>query len=125
MQDLDNFISPIPGFEGDILISAIPISTRPPASKAIDDPSTGSSASASKTRASKQKATVNPTPQNKAKKATGKSSSQIKINEPIPKAFASNPPLGPQKGIAIHPSRRYSCLENIYLFFYHRLSGKS
>jgi hypothetical protein len=84
MQDLDSFISPILGFEGDILILAIPILARPPGSEAIDDPSTGSSVSALKTQTNKQKATVNPTPQKKAKKHIGKSLSGIKINEPVP-----------------------------------------
>jgi hypothetical protein len=30
MQDLDNFISPIPSFEGDISIPAIPVLAHPP-----------------------------------------------------------------------------------------------
>jgi hypothetical protein len=102
------------GFEGDILIPAIPVSAHPPGSKATVDPSAGSSASASKTWGTKQKATVNPTPQKKAKKATRKSSSRIKINEPVPKASALTPPLDPQKGILIHRARRYSYLEYIY-----------
>jgi hypothetical protein len=115
MQDLDSFILPIPDFEGDIPILAIPISAHPPGGEAIDNPSTGSSADASKTQASKRKATANPTPQKKAKKATGKSSSRIKINELVPKASSSTPPLGPQKGISIHRSRRYAYLEYIFL----------
>jgi hypothetical protein len=53
MQDLDNFISPIPGFEGDIPILAIPVSPRPPSGEAINDPTTGASDGASKTWASK------------------------------------------------------------------------
>jgi hypothetical protein len=65
MQDLDSFISPIPGFQGDILISAIPISTRPPGGEANDDPSVGSIADASKTQANRRKATANLTPQKK------------------------------------------------------------
>jgi hypothetical protein len=107
-------ISLILGFEGDILIPAIPISPRPPGGEAIDDPSAGSSVGTSKTQANKQKATTNPTPQKKAKKAIGKSSSGIKINEPVPKASASTPPSGPRKGILIHRSRRYSYLEDIF-----------
>jgi hypothetical protein len=122
MQDLDSFISPIPGFEGDILILTIPISAHSPGSEAIEDSSTGSSAGASKARAKKWKATANPTPQKKANKATGKSSSGIQINEPVPKISGLTPPSGPWKGIPIHQSRRYSCLEYI---FYLQLSGKS
>jgi hypothetical protein len=116
MQDLDSFISPIPGFEGDVPILAIPVLVRPPGGDAIDDPSAGSSAGASKTQVSKRKATTNPTPQKKAKKSIGKSSSGIKINEPMPKVSASTPPLGPWKGIPIHQSIRYSYLEYIYIF---------
>jgi hypothetical protein len=100
MQDLDNFISPIPSFEGDIPIPAMPISAHPPGDKAIDKPSTETSAS--KTRASKQKATANPTLQKKAKKTTGKCSSGIKINKPMTKASALTPLSGPRKGIPIH-----------------------
>jgi hypothetical protein len=115
MQTLDSFISPIPGFEGDIPILTIPVSACPPGSEAIDDLAVGANAGASKTRAGKRKATANPTPQKKAKKATWKPSSEIKINKPVPKAPASTPPLGPRKGISIHRSRRYTCLE--YFFF--------
>jgi hypothetical protein len=62
MQDLDSFISPIPDFEGDIPILTIPVSARSPSGEAIDDPSTRSSADASKTQANKRKAIANPTP---------------------------------------------------------------
>jgi hypothetical protein len=37
------------------------------------------------------------------------------MNEPVPKSPPSTPLLGPWKGIPIHQSRRYSCLE--YIFF--------
>jgi hypothetical protein len=111
MQDLDNFISHIPGFEGDIPIPTIPISAHPPGGEAIDDPSTRASVDASKTWVSKRKATANPTPQKKAKKTTGESLSRIKINESVPKASALTPPSGPRKGIPIHRSKRYTCLE--------------
>jgi hypothetical protein len=73
MQALDSFISPIPGFDGDILFSAIPVSAQPPGGESVGDPSTGASASASKTQAGKWKASVKPPPQKKAKKALGKS----------------------------------------------------
>jgi hypothetical protein len=62
MQGLDSFLSLIPGFEGDIPIPAIPISARPPGGESISDPSTGASASISKTWASKRKANANSTP---------------------------------------------------------------
>jgi hypothetical protein len=62
IQDLDSFISPIPGFEGDILILAIPVSAHSPGGEAIDDPSVGFSTDASMTRANKRKATANPIP---------------------------------------------------------------
>jgi hypothetical protein len=111
MQALDSFISPILGFKGDIMIPTILVLARSPGGEFINDPSTRASADASKTRASKKKATANPTPQKKTKKAPGKSLGRIKINEPMPKAPASAPLLGPRKGIPNHQSRRYTCLE--------------
>jgi hypothetical protein len=108
MQTLDSFISPIPTFEGDIPILAIPVLAQPLGSEAISDPSTRASANASKTKVGEWKATANTTPQKKAKKPMGKSSSRIEINELVPKA---TPPSGPRKGISIHRSRRYACLE--------------
>jgi hypothetical protein len=107
MQALDNFISPILSFDGNIPFPAIIVLARPTCDKFIGDPLGGASASASKTQASKQKATANPTPQKKAKKVAGKYSSGIKINEPAPKAPTSTPPLGPQQKIPIHRSKRY------------------
>jgi hypothetical protein len=96
MQDLDNFISPVPGFDGKILILAIPVSAQPPGDEPASDPSAGASANASKTRDGKWKATTNLTPKKKAKKTMGRSSSRIKINEPAPKAPALTPPSGPR-----------------------------
>jgi hypothetical protein len=89
MQDLDSYIFPIPGFEGDIPIPAILVLARSPSGELASDPSAG----ASKTQAGKRKATATPTPQKKAKKATGKSLSGIKINEPAPKASPALNPL--------------------------------
>jgi hypothetical protein len=108
MQALDSFISPIPCFEGDIPISAIPILAHPHGGESINDSSTGASASTLKTRAGKRKAITYLTPQKKTKKATGKSSGRIKINKPLPKALASNPPSGPRQSIPIHLSKRYA-----------------
>jgi hypothetical protein len=96
MQDLDSLISPIPGFEG-----AIPISARDPGAESSKDPSAGSSASASRTRACKRKAPINPSPRKKDKKAVGKPLGGIKISNPKQKALASTPPSGILKGIPI------------------------
>jgi hypothetical protein len=49
MQALDNFISPIPSFNGDISILAIPVSAWPPGDESTSDPATGADASALKT----------------------------------------------------------------------------
>jgi hypothetical protein len=71
--------------------------------------SAGASAGVSRTQVGKRKATVNPTPRKKAKKATGKSASEIKINEAATKASpALTPPSGPRKNIPIHQSNRYT-----------------
>jgi hypothetical protein len=108
MQSLDSFISLFPGFDGDIPIPAILISARPPGDEPVSDPSAGASASASKNQAGKWKGTINPTPQKMAKKATERSSSRIRIDEPAPKAHASTPPSGPRLKILIHCSKRYT-----------------
>jgi hypothetical protein len=86
MQALDSFISPIPGFEGDIPIPAMPISARSPSGESANDPSARASAGASKTHAGKRNAFANPIPHKKAKKAMGKSTGGIKINKPATKA---------------------------------------
>jgi hypothetical protein len=114
MQALDSLISPIPGFDGDIPIPAILVLARPPSDELASDPSTGASTSASKTRSSKRKAAANPTPQKKAKKATGRSSGGIKINEPAPKAPSSSPPLGSRLKIPIHRSKWYTLIISLF-----------
>jgi hypothetical protein len=103
MQDLDNFILPIPGFESNIPIPAIPISAH--------DPSVGFSASASRTRDYKRKVPIDLSPPKKAKKTTGKPSGGIKITGTKQKAPASTPPLGIRKGIPILRSKRYTYLD--------------
>jgi hypothetical protein len=60
MQALDNFISPISGFDGDIPFLIVLVLAQPPGDESVDDPS--GRASASKTRVGKWKATANPTP---------------------------------------------------------------
>jgi hypothetical protein len=92
---LDSFISPIPGFDGDILIPAIPILNRPPGDEPMSDPSVEASVITLKTRADKQKVTTNLIPLKKAKKTTVIFAGGIKINQPAPNAPASTPPSGP------------------------------
>jgi hypothetical protein len=46
MQALDNFISPIPGFEGDIPFLVIRVSVWSPIGELASDPSAGASAGA-------------------------------------------------------------------------------
>jgi hypothetical protein len=104
MQDLDSFISPIPDFEGDILILPILVSVQPPSGEVESDPFVRVSVGLLRTRAGKQKATTNPPSQKKGKKVEGKSSGGTKINEPAPKAHASTPPSGRRRGILIHRS---------------------
>jgi hypothetical protein len=71
MQALDKFISLIPSFDGDIPILVILILTGPPGDESRSDPSVGANASTLKTQVGKRKATVNLTPQKKAKKPRG------------------------------------------------------
>jgi hypothetical protein len=109
MQTLDSFISPILGFEGDIPILAIPVLTRSPSGESAIDPLAGASARALKTLTGKWKAAAYPIPQKKTRKATGKSSSAIKINEPAPKASPALTPSDSRQNIPIRQSKRYTC----------------
>jgi hypothetical protein len=108
MQALDRFISSIPGFEGDIPITTIPVLTQYPGDESINDTSARASTSALKTPTGMRKATANSTPQKKAKKAMGKPSSGIKINGPAPKAPAPTPPSSPRQRIPIHWSNMFT-----------------
>jgi hypothetical protein len=89
---LDNFISPIPSFEGDILISAIPISAQTLSGESTDDSSAGPSAESSKTRANKRKDTTAPPPLKKFKKIMGKLTGGININQPANKPSSTPTP---------------------------------
>jgi hypothetical protein len=84
MQALNNFISDIPGFEGDIPIPTIPISTRAPSGESADDLFMSPGAGSSRTRAGKCKATSSLPPQKRARKVMGKAIGGIKIKEPAP-----------------------------------------
>jgi hypothetical protein len=107
MQDFDSFISPIPRFEGDVLIPAIPISTRDPSAESSKEPLAGSSASTPRTQACNRKAPVDSNPPKKAKKMARKPLGGIKITGPKQKALVSTPPSGTRKGIPILRSKRY------------------
>jgi hypothetical protein len=85
MQALYSFISPIPDFDGDIPILAVPVSARPPSDEVVTDPSTRAGASASKTQSSKWKAVANPTPQKRARKPWGDLQAGSKSMNPHPK----------------------------------------
>jgi hypothetical protein len=41
MQALDNFLSPIPSFDGDIYIPVVLVSVQPPSDESVGDPSVG------------------------------------------------------------------------------------
>jgi hypothetical protein len=62
MQVMDSFISPIPRFEGDIPILAIPISSQSPGGEPANDPSAGARAGALETQTGKLNAATNLTP---------------------------------------------------------------
>jgi hypothetical protein len=115
MQDLDSFTSPIPGFEGDILIPAISVSARNPSVESSEGPSTRSSVGASWTQASKWKAPIDPSYQKKARKAPGKPLGGIKISDPKPKVATSTPLSCTRKGIPILRSKRYAYLQYFLL----------
>jgi hypothetical protein len=113
MQALDNFISPVPSFDGDIPIPAILVLARPLGDESMSGPSIGASASTLKAQAGKQKVTTLPTPPKKAMKTRGKSTSGIKINESTPNAPTSTPPSRPRQKITIQRSKRYAHHEYI------------
>jgi hypothetical protein len=119
MQDLDSFILHIPRFEGDIPIPVIPVSACDPGAESSEDPSTGSSASGTRTQACKRKVPIDLNPPKKAKKATGRPLGGIKITSPKQKAPASTPPLETWKGIPILRSKRYIHRKS-FLFKTHR-----
>jgi hypothetical protein len=101
MQDLDSFISLIPRFEDDVLIPAIPVSTRDPNTESSEEPPAKSSAATPRTPACKKNTPVDPHPPKKVKKMVGKPSGGIKITSPKQKAPASTPPSRTRKGILI------------------------
>jgi hypothetical protein len=72
MQDLDNFISPISGFEGDVPIPAVPILACDSGVKPTEELPAGSSAYTPRTRAYKRKAPIDSNLPKKAKKVAGK-----------------------------------------------------
>jgi hypothetical protein len=115
MQDLDSFISPTLGFEGDIPIPAIPVSAHDPGIKSSQGPSAGSGASASWTWACKRKAPIDPSYQKKAKKAPRKPLVGIMISDPKPKASASTPPSGTQTAFR-SSDRKGSLIFNIFFY---------
>jgi hypothetical protein len=99
VQALDNFISPIPEFEGDIPIPAIPVSAQTPSGDV----------GSTRTRASKRKAVAPPPTLKKAKTSTGKLTGGIKINKPSPSLpSALTPPQAPQKKVLMRQSNKYA-----------------
>jgi hypothetical protein len=113
MQALDSFISSVPSFDGEILIPAILISAQPPGDEPMSDPFTGANVSSLKARVGKWKASAKLTLQKKARKTSGRTAGRIKINEPIPRTSASNPPSGPRRKILIQHPKRYTHHEHI------------
>jgi hypothetical protein len=71
MHASNSFISPVPDFDGEILIPAIPYSASPPSNEPMSDPPTRANASASETPVGKRKASANPTPQKKGQENHG------------------------------------------------------
>jgi hypothetical protein len=117
---LDSFASDIPDFQGDDSIPAITISARAPNGEFADDSSALPSVGSYRAQAGKRKATATPPPQKKAKKAAGKATGRIKINEPAPKPSSTpTPPKGPQKKFSIIQSNRYVQLNPCFILELH------
>jgi hypothetical protein len=117
MQDFDSFILPILGFEGDVLIPAIPILACDLGAEPSEDPPTGSSASTPRTRAYKRKAHIDPNPPKKAREIVEKPLGGLKITGPKSKTLALTPAPRTQKGIPILQSKRY--IHHKSSLFYH------
>jgi hypothetical protein len=92
-QALDNFTTPIPGFEGDIPIPAILISARTPSIESAHNSSAGPSAGSSRTRAGKRKAKVTSPPPKTSQKVVNKKASGVKINDLAPNPSPAPTPL--------------------------------
>jgi hypothetical protein len=118
MHDLDIFISSIPGFEGDISIPAIPISARDPGVESSEDPSAGSSTSASRTWACKRKAPINPSPPQRLRRLLGNLQAGIRSLAPnkklllqlLHREFRKGSQSFDQKGILILSTLFYRLL---------------
>lgn len=109
MQGMDNFISPVSGFEGDIPIPTIPISARIPNVESANDSSACPSARSSMTRAGKRKAATTLPPSKKAKKVVGKRFDGVMINDPVPKPSTTlTPTKGPRGKFTMRRSNRYA-----------------
>jgi hypothetical protein len=115
MQDLDDFISPTPSFEGDVSIPAIPILACDPSTEPSEELLSGSSASTPRTQACKRKATINLNPPKNANEIAGEPLGGIKIIHPKSKAPASTPPSRTRKGIPILRSKRYVHHKSIFI----------
>jgi hypothetical protein len=103
MQDLDNFILPISGFEGDIPIPAILISACDPGAESSHDPSTGSGAGTARTRAGKQKAPIDPSFQKKDKKSSQEASGQNQDFQSKTQGSCFDSSIGDSEG---HPDQK-------------------
>jgi hypothetical protein len=115
MQDLDNFILPIPGFKGDILIPAIPISTRNPNVESSEDPSTVSSASASRPQASKRKALIDPNPLKGPRRLMGNLQVESGLNILCLQLLHQHLHRGVKTEFQSSDQKGTTCLEDIFL----------
>jgi hypothetical protein len=81
LQALDNFIAPIPGFEGEMPILAVPILARTPSAESVITTSKGPSAGSLKTQAVKRKVASTLPPPKKIRKVIRKKVTGVKIND--------------------------------------------
>jgi hypothetical protein len=81
LQALDNFIAPIPGFEGEMPILAVPILARTPSAESVITTSKGPSARSLKTQAGKRKVASTLPPPKKIRKVIRKKVTGVKIND--------------------------------------------
>jgi hypothetical protein len=106
---LDSFNSTIPGFKGDDLILANPISARAPNTKSTDDSLANPSVGSSSTLVGKRKDIAALSPLKKLKKVVGKKTRGVKINDHVPKPSSTpTPPKGTWGKFNMRRSNKYS-----------------
>jgi hypothetical protein len=105
---LDNFIAPIPSYEGESPILAVPVSAWTSSGESASDSLKGQNAGSSGTRADKRKVAATLPPSKKKQRVVSKKALGVMINDLAPQTSpAPTPPRCTQGGFTMHQSNRY------------------